>query len=145
MEEHETTLEGIERKARRLNRAFGPVVAGLIIDFLDLATFGPLGFYVGPFVGGGAGYWLGRSLGLSRKASGWCALGGAVYCVLPMTEFIPLATIAGACARYMEPGDRQDEDEEDVLDAQPDRMEQEQSLSTESKSRFYRVTPTNPE
>jgi hypothetical protein len=64
--------------ARRLNRAFGPVVAGMILDVVDLATFGPIGFFLGIPVGLAAGYWLGSCLGLERKhfrsaniACGW--------------------------------------------------------------------------
>jgi hypothetical protein len=89
-------------QARRLNRAFGPVVAGLLIDFVDLSTFGPLGLYLGIPIGGFAGYWMGRALGLERKPSLVCALAAAVYSTLPGTEMIPLATIVGALARYHE-------------------------------------------
>ena len=32
----------------RLHRSIGPVAGGMILDFADLATFGPLGFYLGP-------------------------------------------------------------------------------------------------
>ena len=87
---------------RRLNRAFGPVVAGLILDFVDLATFGPIGLYLGIPIGAFAGYWMGRALGLPRKPSALCALAGAVYCTLPGTEPLPLATLVGACARFFE-------------------------------------------
>ena len=86
----------------RLNRAFGPVVAGLIIDFVDLATFGPLGLYLGIPIGAFAGYWMGRALGLDRKACLLCALAAAVYCTIPGTEPLPLATLVGAFARYRE-------------------------------------------
>ena len=47
---------------QRLNRAFGPVVAGLIIDFVDLATFGPIGQYLGLPIGAFAGYFAGFAL-----------------------------------------------------------------------------------
>ena len=89
-------------QGQRLNRAFGPVVAGLIIDFVDLATFGPIGTYLGLPIGGFAGYWMGRALGLERKPSLLCALLAGVYCMIPGTEMIPVATIVGALARYRE-------------------------------------------
>ena len=89
-------------QAQRLNRAFGPVVAGLIIDFVDLATFGPIGTYLGLPIGGFAGYWMGRALGLERKPSLLCALLAGVYCMIPGTEMIPVATAVGALARYRE-------------------------------------------
>ena len=86
----------------RLNRAFGPVVAGLIIDFVDLATFGPMGMYLGLPIGAFAGYWMGRALGFERKASLLCALAAGIYCTIPGTEMLPIATVVGACARYYE-------------------------------------------
>lgn len=89
---------------RRLNRAFGPIVAGMIIDLVDFATFGPIGFLLGLPVGGFAGYWMGRCLGLSRRTSFYCALAAGVYCTVPGTELIPLATMVGAYVRFRESG-----------------------------------------
>lgn len=89
---------------QRLNRAFGPIVAGIIIDLVDFATFGPIGLVLGLPVGGLAGYWMGRCLGLERKACLWCALAAGIYCTIPFTELIPLATIVGAYARFRESG-----------------------------------------
>ncbi|MGE0480968.1 MAG: hypothetical protein AB7Q17_10905 [Phycisphaerae bacterium] len=87
---------------RRMNRAFGPIAAGVIIDLIDLATFGPIGLFVGLPVGALAGFWLGSCLGLSRRASVACALAAAVYCTIPFTEVLPLGTLAGAYARFMD-------------------------------------------
>jgi hypothetical protein len=92
--------------SRRASRAFGPVVAGMILDVVDLATFGPIGLFLGLPLGGLAGYWLGSALGLSRKARLGCALAGGVYCTIPGTEFIPLGTLVGAFARFRESGKR---------------------------------------
>ena len=89
-------------QAARLNRAFGPVVAGLVIDLVDLATFGPIGLVLGLPIGGAAGYWMGRSLGLPPKTSLLCALAAGIYCTIPGTEFLPIATLVGAFARYSE-------------------------------------------
>ena len=89
---------------RRLNRAFGPVVAGMILDVVDLATFGPIGFFLGIPVGLAVGYWLGSCLGLERKHCLWVGMAAAIYCTMPGTEFIPLGTLVGACARYWESG-----------------------------------------
>lgn len=95
-------------RAERLNRAFGPVVAGLIIDFVDLATFGPIGFYLGLPIGAFAGYWMGRALALPKKSSLLCALAAGIYCTIPGTEMLPLATLVGACARYYESAPKPD-------------------------------------
>ena len=88
----------------RLNRAFGPILAGVIIDFVDFATYGPIGYILGLPVGGVAGYWMGRCLGLSRLNSFYCALAAGVYCTIPGTELIPLATLVGAYVRFRESG-----------------------------------------
>jgi len=96
-------------QAKRLNRAFGPVIAGLIIDLVDLSTFGPMGFYFGLPLGGGCGYWMGRTLGLSHKHSFYCALAAGIYCMIPVSEFLPLATLVGAFARYRESAPPSDE------------------------------------
>lgn len=84
----------------RLNHAFGPVMAGMIIDAVDLITLGPVGLVVGLPVGACAGYWLGQSLGLDRKASAVCALAAGVYCTIPFTEILPLGTLVGALVRF---------------------------------------------
>jgi len=90
--------------AKRANRAFGPIFAGMIIDLVDLATFGPIGFILGLPVGGLAGFWMGRCLGLSKLASFYCAIAAGIYCTIPYTEVIPLATLVGAYARFRESG-----------------------------------------
>ena len=90
------------QQAKRLNRAFGPVVAGLIIDLVDISTFGPLGLFLGLPLGGACGYWMGQALGLKRKQRLWCALAAGIYCTIPLSEFLPLATLVGAYARYRE-------------------------------------------
>lgn len=89
-------------QSQRLNRAFGPVVAGLIIDLVDLSTFGPIGLVLGLPVGAFAGFWMGKALGLETKPSLLCALAAGIYCTIPGTEMLPLATIVGAAARYFE-------------------------------------------
>lgn len=91
--------------AKRANRAFGPIMAGMIIDLVDAALLGPLHLILGFPIGALAGYWMGRALGLRNKASWWCALAAGIYCSIPGTEFIPLGTIVGACVRFKESGE----------------------------------------
>jgi hypothetical protein len=81
---------------------------GLIIDFVDLATFGPIGRYLGFPIGAFAGYWMGRALGLERKPCLLCALAAGIYCMMPGTELIPIATVVGALARYRESAPKPD-------------------------------------
>jgi hypothetical protein len=92
--------------ARRANYAFGPVLAGLVIDLIDFATFGPIGLLLGFPIGGLAGYWMGRALGLERHIALWCGAAAGVYCTIPGTRFLPVATIVGACVRFRDGGRR---------------------------------------
>ncbi|NVB42120.1 hypothetical protein G6O69_30130 [Pseudenhygromyxa sp. WMMC2535] len=72
---------------------WAPIIAALAIDLADLATAGPLGLAMGIFVGGtlttvvaaAGGARLGRALLLGVL--------GAIYCALPLTEALPMATL----------------------------------------------------
>ncbi len=85
----------------RLRRALGPLLPGLVIDGLDLLTFGPAAPWVGPLVGAPAGWFLARGSGLGRTHSGLVAVACGVYCALPFTTALPLATMIGAWARFV--------------------------------------------
>ena len=87
-----------------MNRALGPVAAGMIIDTVDFVTFGPIGLVLGLPIGGLAGYWLGKTLGLEKQTCLYCALAAGVYCTIPLTELLPLATLVGAYARCRQTG-----------------------------------------
>ena len=52
---------------QRLCYALGPLGAGIVIDLLDLATFGPIGILVGALVGGYAGWVLGEFEGFDQN------------------------------------------------------------------------------
>lgn len=92
--------KSVTDKADRLNRALSPIVAGMVIDAIDVATLGPIGLMVGLPLGGLAGYWLGKSLGLEQEKCLLCGLAAGVYCMMPLTAALPLATIVGAYVRY---------------------------------------------
>ncbi len=83
-----------------LGRAYGPIVAGAIIDMLDLATFGVYGLYAGFVLGLLAGTWLCRYMGLRWQPSLGIGVLCGVYCTMPITTPIPVATLIGAFARY---------------------------------------------
>lgn len=92
----------------RLYRAFGPIVGGLILDYTDLVTFGP----AGPVVGFAVGYWVSRMYGFSSTGRVIFAILSGIYCGIPFTNLIPLATIISCAARFFherpenEPGRR---------------------------------------
>lgn len=86
----------------RLLRAFGPLGGGILLDVADLATFGSMGLYIGPIVGGLMGWWLSSVYKLS--VAGQCGLIfiGALYCALPLTSLAPVATAVLALIRFAE-------------------------------------------
>ena len=85
---------------QRLYYALGPLGAGIILDLLDLATFGPIGIIVGASVGGYAGWILGECEGFDRNIRIAFAICAAAYMTLPFTEPIPAATILILTARF---------------------------------------------
>ena len=88
------------RSWRRMNRTFGPILAGMLIDLVDLATFGPMKRFVGLPAGALAGFWMASIFRLPLKQKLLCALAAAIYCVIPGLEFIPVATLLGAYIRF---------------------------------------------
>ena len=84
----------------RLHRALGPVAGGLILDFVDLATPGPVGVLGGFLVGGLAAWWITSIYELDTRLRVFFALAGMLYVALPLTALLPLATIISACARW---------------------------------------------
>ena len=87
-------------KGERLLHSIGPLAAGYLVDALDLFTFGPIGFYLGPMLGGLLGWWLAKVYRLGALGQSIMTLLTAVYCMFPATEFVPLATIILALIRF---------------------------------------------
>jgi len=87
---------------RRAERAFGPVIAGIILDAVDLATFGPMGILFGMLLGGSVVFYICSIYRLPMKQRLLWALAGGAYCTMPLTEFLPVATLVGAYIRYRE-------------------------------------------
>jgi hypothetical protein len=84
----------------RLERAFGPILGGLLIDFIDLATLGPVGIFCGMIIGGAAAYWVCSIYRMPIRQRIIWAIAAGVYCTIPFTEALPLATLIGAYARF---------------------------------------------
>lgn len=84
----------------RINTAFGPLAGALILDFVDLATIGPLGIG-GFFVGGAVGWWILSVYDISKNTRLILAFLAGIYCLVPFTEFIPVATLISAIARFV--------------------------------------------
>ena len=86
----------------RLYRALGPVAGGLLLDFGDLATFGPTGLFLGPFVGIAIAFWICSIYRFSFRIKVILSLLAGLYCAVPMTEPFPLATLITAACRFFE-------------------------------------------
>jgi hypothetical protein len=86
---------------RRIYYALGPLAAGIMIDVLDLATFGTVGLMIGALVGGYAGWVIGEFEGLSRDNRLALACCAAIYMMIPMTEPVPIATAFTLLARFL--------------------------------------------
>ena len=87
----------------RLHHAFGPIAGAVILDFADFVTLGPIGLFVGLAVGFLVGWWISSIYGFSTSARIlWASLAG-LYCMIPLTPLIPLATFISAVARFRGP------------------------------------------
>lgn len=87
---------------QRLHRALGPIAGGLVLDFVDLATLGPIGLIAGPFLGFAAAMWVCSVYNFSTSKKIWLSLLAGLYCTIPMTAPFPLATLTMALCRFFE-------------------------------------------
>ena len=70
-----------------------PILAGMCLDLLDFVTAGPLGLSAGFILGFLVTFILGLLFQLSKKRCFWISVTGGIYCMLPLTEVFPCATI----------------------------------------------------
>ena len=100
----ESSDSRLARFFRRLTMAFGPIVAGLLIDTIDFMTLGRLGIMLGMLIGGSAAYWVASIYRLPIwQRLIWALLAG-LYCTAPRTEFIPAATLMVPVRALFNPG-----------------------------------------
>lgn len=89
-----------EQLIARLHRVLGPLAGGMILDAADLVTIGPVGVFAGMIVGCTVGWWVSSIYQESKKSRLiWSALAG-VYCTIPFTAIVPLATIISAIGQF---------------------------------------------
>ncbi|MEX1232668.1 MAG: hypothetical protein WEB58_20650 [Planctomycetaceae bacterium] len=84
----------------RIYRAAGPLAGGLMLDYTDFVTAGPAGPVLGLLAGYAVGYWISRMYGFSGTGRAIFAMIAALYCAMPFTNLLPLATIISAAARF---------------------------------------------
>jgi hypothetical protein len=82
----------------RAKRAFGPIIAGAIIDGVDWVTVGPMGLVIG-FV---AAFWALGVVGVRLPQRLLLSLAAGLYCLMPMGRRLPVATIIGGIAQFLE-------------------------------------------
>ena len=87
-------------------RALGPVAGGIVLDLADVASFGPVGLFTGFGIGGLLGWYLSGVYGYASSTRPLAALAAAVYCAIPMTEPLPLATILSVMSMLAPDGNR---------------------------------------
>ena len=78
----------------RVKRFLTALVAGGVVDAVDLATFGPVGLMLGLLAGGAVGWWLAPELGFSRTRRWLGAALSGLYCMTPLTALMPVASVA---------------------------------------------------
>lgn len=90
----------------RVASALSPIIAGMALDAIDLATMGPLGLTLGLLLGAIVGWTLSPIFGLRGRGRWWASLIAGLYCAIPGTEFLPIATVLAAFARFVQPPGR---------------------------------------
>ena len=89
------------RPPSRMKRLLAPVLAGALIDAVDFATFGPIGLSLGLLAGGLVGWWLSPLLGFQSHRRWLGALLSGLYCMIPFTSLLPLATLSAGLAHTL--------------------------------------------
>jgi len=79
---------------QRYGKAAFPILGGIVLDCADLATYGPAGLYTGMIVGCIVGWIISDYYAYSTRGRVVFAILAGVYCTMPGTFFLPLATIA---------------------------------------------------
>ena len=100
MSERGPANDGADERPARARGLVGPLLGGVLLDLVDLATFGPVGLYGGFVVGAALGWWLAGEFGLSRRSRLVAAALAAVYSATPATEWLPLGTLTGALLQW---------------------------------------------
>jgi hypothetical protein len=99
---HDSELPPREPLVVRLHRALGPLAGAMLLDFVDLVTFGPIGLFGGFLLGAAVGWWISSIYEFTTRGRALFAALAALYTAIPFTEPIPVATIIAALARFRE-------------------------------------------
>ena len=80
---------------------WGPILAAILLDLADVLSFGPQGLLIGALAGSALGWRIAAGCGMSSKGRLIAAGLAALYCFLPFTELLPLATMVTTASRVM--------------------------------------------
>jgi hypothetical protein len=83
-------------KRPKVGAILGPVLAGVVIDVIDLATPVPL---IGMAAGWPLGAYVARRAGASPSTALLLGLMVGLYCAVPMTAGLPIATLVGTVVK----------------------------------------------
>ena len=114
---------------QRLHKALGPITGGLLLDFVDLTTYGPMGIFFGAVLGGLVAWWVTSIYNVRGTARAFLITIAAMYCTIPMTEMFPVATIFCAICRFFEPPVRRFKEKKASEKNQPPRKYVESDVS----------------
>ncbi|MCB1045319.1 MAG: hypothetical protein KDC35_20425 [Acidobacteria bacterium] len=70
-----------------------PILVGMVVDMLDLATLGPLGVMWGWLIGGVGTYVVATLNKVPPKPKLFWSVVVGLYCSIPGTSFLPVATV----------------------------------------------------
>jgi hypothetical protein len=95
------TAEVSQKTQQRRTQIRGllPILGAVIIDATDLITMGPVGLGMGMFIGGLLAWAVAYRHGLTIWQSMIAGTAGALYCALPFTEALPIATLLALISR----------------------------------------------
>jgi hypothetical protein len=79
--------------ARETASGWAPILTALAIDLADLAMIGPTGVVAGFGVGFALTFMLTLATGVPLRRAGVLSLLAGIYCMLPLTDVVPLATM----------------------------------------------------
>ena len=106
---------------QRVHKALGPITGGLLLDFVDLATYGPMGIFFGGALGALVAWWVTSIYNVRGTARVFLITIAAMYCTMPLTEPFPIATIFCAICRFFEPPVRKLKQKKEKEKDQPPR------------------------
>ena len=84
----------------RWRRTFAPIMVGILVDIVDFFSMGPSGLRYGFLLGTLAAFAIGSMYAMPLRQRFLYSIGAGLYCMMPFTERLPLATLVGLYLRF---------------------------------------------